>query len=48
MAYRLTTRARCLRCPWAQAGDWAGTDRAAEKHNKDTTHPTATVTEAIR
>ena len=40
----LTTRARCLRCPWTQAGDWAGTDRAAEKHTR-AGHPTATVTE---
>ena len=40
----LTTCARCLRCPWAQSGDWAGTDLAAEKHTA-AGHPTVTVTE---
>jgi hypothetical protein len=45
----LTTTARCLRCPWTAAGDWAAADRAAEKHTR-AGHPTATVTvmEAIR
>jgi hypothetical protein len=39
----LTAAARCLRCKWAQAGDPATADKAAEKHTA-AGHPTATVT----
>jgi hypothetical protein len=41
---KLTARARCLRCDWAEAGDPGTVDKLAEKHTK-TGHPTATVTE---
>jgi len=41
----LATTAHCLRCDWAQAGDPAAVDKAAEKHTtKPPKHPTATVT----
>jgi len=41
---QLATTARCLRCDWAEAGDPAAVDKAAEKHGKAAKHPTATVT----
>ena len=36
----LTATARCHRCGWASAGDWADVDRQAERHTKRTKHPT--------
>lgn len=39
------TAAHCLRCDWAETGDPAAVDKAAEKHTtRPPNHPTATVT----
>jgi len=45
----LTAAAHCISgCGWNAAGDPDSTDKAAEKHVRQTGHATATVTEAVR
>lgn len=42
----LTATARCLRCDWTTGpGGPAAVDKAAEKHGKDSGHPTVTCAE---
>jgi hypothetical protein len=39
----VTTIAACRRCDWTASGP--GADQAAEKHTKQTGHPTTTIAE---
>ena len=41
----IAVTARCQRCDWTAAGSWAEVDRAAGKHTRTTSHPTATMAE---
>ena len=36
----VTASAHCLRCDWSVSGEWAATDRAAERHTRTAKHPT--------
>ena len=39
----VTITAHCLRCQWTTTGSWADVDKQADKHTKQTKHPTAVV-----
>jgi hypothetical protein len=46
---RLVTTAHCQRCDWtAGPGDVVTVDRQAEKHVRQTKHPTATIATPTR
>ena len=39
----MTATAHCIgRCDWTTTGPWPAADKAAERHTRKTSHPTAT------
>ena len=39
----MTGTSHCQRCGWTAEGTWTDADKAADKHTRTTSHPTATI-----